>query len=546
MDETFYLTAAVLAVATVIGFIATRARQPLIVAFIAVGIIVGPSVLGWVDDTEQLELFAEIGVAVLLFLVGLKLDIRLVRTTGRVAVITGLGQVVFTSAVGFALALLLGMSATTAIYVAVALTFSSTIIIVKLLSDKRELDELHGRIALGFLIVQDIVVVLVMITLSSFGADRGDNLTTDIALVVLKGAAFLGSLAIAMRWVLPRFLVPIARSRELLIVAAVSWAVALAAVSDWLGFSTEVGAFLAGFALASTPFRESIASSLTGLRDFLLLFFFIELGAKLNFGEIGGQIPAAIVLSLFVLVGNPLIVLVIMGIMGYPKRVSFLSGLAVAQISEFSLILVALGLQLGHIGGETVGLVTLVGMVTIGLSTYLILYSNWFFDRLEPFLSVFERTPPTHTAEAHTPEPADVILYGTGRFGRHLTQRLIREGHHVLVVDWDPHATRLTDDGSRIMFGDAEDPEFPSVLPLGSARWVVSTIARADANRVLVDSLRHWGFEGRIAVTAHTEDDAALASTWNVDAVLQPFSDAAEHGVGVLFRGPDSHTGQQH
>jgi hypothetical protein len=385
-----------------------------------------------------------------------------------------------------------------------------------------------------------------MITLSSFGADRGDNLAVDIALVVLKGAAFLGSLAIAMKWVLPRFLVPIARSRELLIVAAVSWAVALAAVSDWLGFSTEVGAFLAGFALASTPFRESIASSLTGLRDFLLLFFFIELGAKLNFGEIGGQIPAAVVLSLFVLIGNPLIVLVIMGVMGYPKRVSFLSGLAVAQISEFSLILVALGLQLGHIGGETVGLVTLVGMVTIGLSTYLILYSHWFFDRLEPFLSVFERTPPTQTAEAHSPEPADVILYGTGRFGRHLTQRLIREGHHVLVVDWDPHATRLTDDGSRIMFGDAEDPEFPSVLPLGSALWVVSTIARSDSNRVLVDSLRHWGFEGRIAVTAHTEDDAELASTWNVDAVLEPFSDAAEHGVGVLFRAPDSHTDQQH
>jgi hypothetical protein len=218
----------------------------------------------------------------------------------------------------------------------------------------------------------------------------------------------------------------------------------------------------------------------------------------------------------------------------------------VAQISEFSLILVALGLQLGHIGGETVGLVTLVGMVTIGLSTYLILYSHWFFDRLEPFLSVFERTPPTQTAEAHAPEPADVILYGTGRFGRHLTQRLIREGHHVLVVDWDPHATRLTDDGSRIMFGDAEDPEFPSVLPLGSALWVVSTIARSDSNRVLVDSLRHWGFEGRIAVTAHTEDDAELASTWNVDAVLEPFSDAAEHGVGVLFRAPDSHTDQQH
>ncbi|HSM67844.1 MAG TPA: cation:proton antiporter, partial [Ilumatobacteraceae bacterium] len=185
--DTFTLMAAILAVAAGVGFVANRARQPLIVAFIAVGILVGPSVLDWVSDTEPIELFAEIGIAVLLFLVGLKLDLHLVRTTGRVALITGLGQVAFTSIIGFGLALLLGMSATVAMYVAVALTFSSTIIIVKLLSDKRELDELHGRIALGFLIVQDIVVVLVMIVLSTVGGDRDGSVQLQIALVGLKG-----------------------------------------------------------------------------------------------------------------------------------------------------------------------------------------------------------------------------------------------------------------------------------------------------------------------------------------------------------------------
>ncbi|MEP7765085.1 cation:proton antiporter [Sanguibacter sp. 25GB23B1] len=542
MESTFQMTAAVLAVAAVVGLLANRARQPLIVAFIAVGVIVGPSALGWVEQNEPLELFAQMGIAVLLFLVGLKLDLHLVRTTGRVAVITGLGQVVFTSVIGYALAIMLGMEPVTALYVAIALTFSSTIIIVKLLSDKRELDELHGRIALGFLIVQDIVVVLLMIVLSSFSGDYEGSVGVRILLVAAQGMALLVGLAILMRWVLPRLMALVAGSQELLIVFAVAWAVSVAAVGDWLGFSIEVGAFLAGFALASTPYRESLASSLAGLRDFLLLFFFIELGSQLDFAEIGSQVPAAIALSVFVLIGNPLIVLVIMGLMGYPKRVSFLAGLAVAQISEFSLILVALGLDLGHIGSEAVGLVTLVGMVTIGTSTYLIIYSHEIFERLSPLLGIFERR---RTLAAPPPDlpPVDVIVYGYGRYGRHIVRRLADDGQHVLVVDWDPFArTDLAapeaSERVRIIFGDAEDPEFPASLPLASARWVVSTIPQVDVNRVLASALQRLQFTGRLAVTAHTDSHAAAlaqeTAAGRVDLVLHPFDDAAEQAAQAL------------
>ena len=543
--DTFTLMAAILAVAAGVGFVANRARQPLIVAFIAVGILVGPSVLDWVSDTEPIELFAEIGIAVLLFLVGLKLDLHLVRTTGKVALITGLGQVAFTSIIGFGLALLLGMSATVALYVAVALTFSSTIIIVKLLSDKRELDELHGRIALGFLIVQDIVVVLVMIVLSTVGGDRDGSVQLQIALVALKGAALVAAMAVIMRWVLPRLLHLVASSQELLIVSAVAWAVSVAAFSDWLGFSVEVGAFLAGFAVASTPYRESIAASLTGLRDFLLLFFFIELGAQLDFSAIGSQIPAALVLSVFVLIGNPVIVLVIMGVMRYPKRVSFLSGLAVAQISEFSLILITLGRELGHVGNDAVGLVTLVGMITIAISTYMILYSHQLFERLSPLLGIFERrnllgTPSTDGT------PTDVIVYGYGRFGRRLVEQLAGHGHHVLVVDWDPHIRIHTDDpalATRITarFGDADDPEFPASLPIDSTRWVVSTIPRVDTNKVLANALRRWGTTAKLAVTAHTAADELRLSPeitdGSIDLVLRPFEDAADAALAKFMAG---------
>ena len=542
--DTFGLTAAILAVAGVVAFLAHRAKQPLIIAFILVGIIVGPSVLGWVDEVEPLELFAEIGIAILLFLVGLKLDVNLIRSIGKVALLTGLGQVFFTSAIGFGIALLFGLEPIAALYVAVALTFSSTIIIVKLLSDKRELDELHGRIALGFLIVQDIVAIVAMIALTSF-AGGGDAPIGDqvLRLALSAGGIFVG-LIVMMRWVLPWLLKRLASSQELLIVSSVAWAVTLAAVTDLLGFSIEIGAFLAGFALASTRYRESIAASLSGLRDFLLLFFFIVLGAELNFSAIGDQIPAAIAFSLFVLIGNPLIVLMIMGVMGYPSRVGFLAGLAVAQISEFSLIFIALGRDLGQVNEDIVGLVTLVGLVTIAGSTYMILYSKQLYAWLEPALRIFERTT-TLPEQVFELERFDAIVFGYGRFGRQLVREIVDNGCTVLVVEWDPYArveieqehlaSRVT-----VVFGDANSPDFPNTLPIRDARWIISTLPDADTNLVLATSLRRHGATCPMAVTVHTDGAeslyAAALDDGSVSTVLHPFRDAADDAFEVLKR----------
>ena len=322
----FYEIGALLLIAAVMGAVAIWLRQPLIVAFIAVGILSGPAGFNWVHSADQVDLLAKIGITLLLFVVGLKLDVHLIRRMGRVALATGLGQVVFTSLIGYVMALGLGLSPVPALYVAVALTFSSTIIIVKLLSDKREIDALHGRIAVGFLIVQDILVVLVMIGLSALGAgDKADNLEYEVLAVLFKGTAFLTGLGLVMRYGLPHLLRRLARSQELLMLFAVAWGVSLASLGEILGFSKEVGAFLAGVSLASTPYREAIGARLVSLRDFLLLFFFLSLGAQLDVGLMGGQLGPAMALSLFVLVGNPLIVMIIMGVMGYRARTGFLA-----------------------------------------------------------------------------------------------------------------------------------------------------------------------------------------------------------------------------
>lgn len=538
--DVFTEMAVLLLMAAVIGAIGVRLRQPLIVAFIVVGILVGPSVLGWVSANDQVDLLAKLGIALLLFVVGLKLDLHIIRSMGPVALATGLGQVFFTSVVGYFIAIVLGMAPVSALYVAVALTFSSTIIIVKLLSDKREVDSLHGRIAIGFLIVQDIVVVLVMIGLAALGeADDAAGLGREAIEMLVKGGLFIVAIGLLMRYVLTPLLHQLARSPELLVLFAIAWAVALAAAGAHLGFSKEVGAFLAGVSLASTPYREVIGARLVSLRDFLLLFFFIDLGAGLELSMLGAQVMPAIILSLFVLIGNPLIVMIILGAMGYRKRTGFLAGLAVAQISEFSLILGALGLSLGHIDTETMGLITLVGLITISASTYMILYSHPLYERISPWLGdVFERKRAYREGARERSEESriDVILFGMGRFGAGIAQELRQRGHRVLGVDFDPDLVRRQEgDGYAVRYGDAEDPEFLATLPLEQVNWVLSSVREKDVNLALLHGLRQHEYKGRMAVTAHTSSDAEQLKRAGADRVLIPYADAAAEAVDTLF-----------
>jgi predicted dehydrogenase/Kef-type K+ transport system membrane component KefB len=455
-----------------------------------------------------------------------------------VALATGLGQVVFTSVVGFLICLGLGMAVVPAVYVAVALTFSSTIIIVKLLSDKREIDALHGRIAVGFLIVQDIVVVVVMIALSAFGA-AGEAVNPVAAglLIAGKGVGFLAVVGLLMRYALPPLTRWLARSQELLILFAVAWAMLLASVGGVIGFSKEVGAFLAGVSLASTPFRESIGGRLVSLRDFLLLFFFIELGAGLDLSLLGEQVLGAAVLSVFVLVGNPLIVMAIMGYMGYRKRTGFLAGLTVAQISEFSLVLGALGVALGHIEPVTMGLITLVGLVTIGLSTYLILYSHPVYERIAPWLSVFERKMPYRERHAEPPPAGvDFILFGLGRFGSNIARSLRRHGATVLGIDFDPEVIAAWHaHGHPAQYGDAEDPELAASLPLAQARCVVCTAPQRETNLSVLQAVREYGFKGKVVLTAHHTRDAQALREAGADLVLLPFVEAAREAAADLL-----------
>lgn len=555
VQSAFGEIAALLVMAAVIGFLGIILRQPLIVSFIAVGLIAGPSVLNVVRSTEEISLLSELGIAVLLFLVGIKLDVKLIRSLGAVSLLTGLGQVAFTSIFGYLIGLALGLGSTTSIYVAVALTFSSTIIVVKLLSDKREIDSLHGQIALGFLIVQDLVVVLAMIVLSAIGigavTESGGHGSGSVLSVLASGVAMVALVILFVRYVANPLTERLARAPELLVIFAIAQAAIFAAVGDLVGLGKEVGGLLAGVSLASTPYREAIAARLAPLRDFLLLFFFIALGSALDLSLLGAHVTGAIIFSLFVLIGNPLIVLMIMGSLGYRKRTGFLAGLTVAQISEFSLIFIAMGVSLGHVQEDALGLVTMVGLVTIAASTYMITYSHRLYALFEPLLSLFERkgTPREPSdAGAHHDDSFKVIIFGLGRFGTAIGMRLKKRGVRVLGVDFNPLAIRRWRElGLETEFGDATDPEFLAELPMGRAQWIVSTVpihptglSYEDTRMTLLQLARNsTGFCGRIAVASHHPRDTEELFASGADLVLEPFQDAADRAVDMLCGGAE-------
>ncbi|MEM9784586.1 MAG: cation:proton antiporter, partial [Pseudomonadota bacterium] len=336
----------------------------------------------------------------------------------------------------------------------------------------------------------------------------------------------------------------LAKAPELLVSFAIGWAALLAALGHALGFGKELGGLLAGISLASTPYREAIAARLASLRDFLLLFFFVALGASLDLTVLGDGVLEALVLSVFVLIGNPLIVLAIMGALGYTKRTGFLAGLTVAQISEFSLVFMGLGVALGHVDERALGLVTLVGLVTIAASTYMITHSHWLYAVFEPLLGVFERRG-THVEDmAGTPGQApEIVVFGLGRYGLAIARRLRDAGRRVVGVDFSPVAVRhARSHGIDAIFGDAMDPEFVVHLPLAQADWAVSAVpahetglAQEDPRPALLSALAEAGFSGRIALAAHddaTADDLAMAG---VDLVLMPYHDAAAQAAEMLL-----------
>ncbi|MEA3513921.1 MAG: cation:proton antiporter [Nanoarchaeota archaeon] len=483
-------------------------RQPLIVGYILSGIVVGPYFLNIIHSTGTMDIFSHMGIALLLFIVGLNLNPKVIKEVGKVSSVTGIGQVIFTSLIGFFICKLFGFSTMISIYVAMALTFSSTIIIMKLLSDKEDINTLYGKISIGFLIIQDLIAMLILMVISSTSGEL--NSTTLVLGTILKGVGLLVILSLVGIYILPSVTKAIAKSQEFLLLFSVGWCLALASFFHYLNFSMEIGALLAGITLSMSPYRYEISSRMRPLRDFFIVLFFILLGSQMVFTNMQQYILPIILLSIFILIGNPLIVMVLMGFLGYTRRNSFLAGLTVAQISEFSLILIALGVKVGHLTNEILSLVTVIGLITIAGSTYMIIHSNKIYSHLSKYLKIFEKKgSKVDEHKYHEHDVYDIILFGYNQMGDDLLESFKKIKKKVLVVDYNPETIiDLAKEGTDCRYGDASDYELLNELNLSKTKMLYSTIPDFDTNLLLINKIRESNKKAIIIIVAHQVDEA--------------------------------------
>lgn len=532
--EVFIEIAIILGIATGISILMRFLRQPLIVGYIVTGIIAGPYVLNILHSEGVIELFSKIGITVLLFIVGLSLNPKVIHEVGKVSLVTGLGQVIFTSVVGFVIALALGIDKIAAFYVSIALTFSSTIIILKLLSDKGDLDKLYGKIAIGFLLVQDIVATIILLVTTAVANSKGDTALLMVSFTILKGILLVTVLIAISQWVLPRVTHFIAKSQELLFITSIAWGMGMAALFSVLGFSVEIGALVAGVTLSTSYYAFEIGSRLRPLRDFFIVLFFILLGSQMILDNLSMIIVPTIILSLFVLVGNPIIVVVLMNLLGYNKRTGFMAGLTVAQISEFSLILAALGFQVGHISREILSLVTFVGLVTIAGSTYLILYSDFIYEKFSKVLSLLELKK-AKRQKGVDGESYDALLFGFHRVGEDFVKAFKKLDLSFMVIDFNPLSIqKINELGYSHRFGDAQDVEFLQELNIPKATFIVSTMPDFNTNLFLLRKIREINKKAIVLLISHHAEESKELYDNGASYVIMPHYLGAQYASRMI------------
>lgn len=516
----------ILVLATAIAGLMRLLKQPLIMGYILTGFLIGPLALGFVESTETVQVFSEFGIAILLFIVGIHLSPHVVKEVGKVAILAGIGQIVITSLFGFILAKFLLFSNVESIYIALALTFSSTIIVLKIISDKKDIERLYAKIAIGILLVQDIAAVIALVLAATIS--NGESVLTTLLSLLIKGILLSFVLIIVALKILPKLSDFFAKSQEFLFLFALGWGFGLASFFAYVGFSIEIGALIAGVALSFSPYAAEISSRLKPLRDFFIIMFFVFLGAQMNFDSLQTYFMPVVLFIGLVLLIKPFIIIGLMGILGYNKKTSFFSGASLAQISEFSLILVLVGISSNHVDNTILSLVTMIALATIAFSTYFLKYIEKTYPLIAKYLTIFERKKPKK--EYDILSSYEVVLFGCNRVGYDFLHLFKRLGQSFLVVDFDPEVIAdLRKEGLNARYGDAEDADFIEDLNLKEAKMVISTIPDFDTNMFLTAKIGGEKAKTNLITISYNIDEALKLYENGADFVILP------HFVGGHF-----------
>jgi CPA2 family monovalent cation:H+ antiporter-2 len=502
----------------VLAYVARFLRQPVIIAYVLAGVIVGPAWLGLITNPDEISLLSELGIVFLLFSVGLELDFRRLRQVGFATLLGGSVQIISTFILGFVVAAAFGLQGSLAVYVGLLMAFSSTMIVAKILADREELNTLHGRIMIGVLLLQDVVAVVALPFLGSLSTLPSVEFAS---LVVIKGLGLFAIAILANRFVFPRVLDYAAKKHEILFITAVANCFLFIGLSYFFGFSIAIGGFIAGLSMANFPYNVEIGGEVHALRDFFSIIFFSSLGMQLNFLAIGGYLPVFAVLLLMLLFVKPVILAATYLLMGYGGRTSSYIGLGLGQTSEFMFIIAAELFMLGSITREFYSLLIAIVVISILITPYLLGTRNVFYNFLSRFKihpkSIREIENPPSALSGHT------VVFGAHRMGEKVIEYLGKNREKFVVVERDPEIVKkLGRSGVHAVYGDAENDELMSKIYLGSAKLLVMTIPYADVTSYVVRKARKLNGKMRIFARARDEIDAEMIYKAGADIVVIP------------------------
>jgi len=502
-------------------------KQPILIPYILSGIIISNFLISDFKFQELISILAEIGVALMLFIVGLELKLKNLKEIGVLSGIIGSLQEIFTIAAGVILALLLKFNLVEAFYLGCALSFSSTIIMVKLISDKGDLEKFYGKLAVGFLLIQDLITVLIILSLPFLNIGEISISKTNflIGLILMFLIPFLSYK------ILPKIENLLSKSKELLFLFSITFVLVVSAIFKYLNIGLEIGALIAGVSLSSLISSNEISFRLRPVRDFFLILFFVYLGYNVRISHINNILFQGLVLTLFVLIFNPIIMLLLLKPLNISPKSSFLLSLTSSQISEFSFILINLGIKYGHIEDYLLSLISFVGLATFLGSTYIFNQGDYLYEIFKKYLHKFYKKK----KEEAYPNDYEIILFGCDRIGLSFLKLFQRINISFLVIDYNIEKVKeLQELGVNVIYGDASEVDLLEDLKLENVKLIVSTIPDFYVNKLILNIYKNRNNNGIFICTSYNIGEAMELYKLGANYVILPHFLGGEHASHIV------------
>lgn len=535
MNDIFIQLAVILSLCSLLGIFVYKFKLPLLIAYLGCGLILSALVSFDISKSSALSFLPDIGIAFVLFLVGMELDLRELKNYGKQILVAGTLQVIITSVLGTFIAQSFGFNIQEAVILGIGLSFSSTLVVVKLLLDRKELSSLYGKLSLGVLLLEDLIAVLILVFMSG----KISFLSPDILPIGFFFIKIIGLFVVAI--LLNKFLLrsvfnKVSDSPELLFLTSLAWCFSFITLASFLGFSILIGAFLAGVVLASSPYHFHIQSRIKPMRDFFLSLFFVYLGSKVDFSHIGTVYPLIIIFALYAIAIKPIIYLLIFGIFGFRKHTMFLTSINLSQVSEFSLIIVVVALKLGLVSQEGLTVIALSSVLSIIGSSLMISQSSKIYKYLSSFVSFFERHKHASLEKVEEKKLQDhIVVIGVHKVGADMIRFLKREKQQMIVLDHNPHQVEvLIAEGFPVIYGDMTDPEILDILNLDQARIIISTAPDLEGSKTLLEDLKVRKINAPVIVRAETIKEAESLYKAGADFVIIPDILAGDELLDIL------------